>query len=91
MLPRFGQASRLLCQHLVHAGQGRIQKRPSAGAIERAIERAGQATVAAAGGNDPSASLRASFNIIGPVPAFAIRARGRYRWQLFLRGTDSTR
>jgi len=40
---------------------------------------------------DPSASLRAGFNIIGPVPAFAIRARGRYRWQLFLRGTDSTR
>jgi primosomal protein N' (replication factor Y) len=31
------------------------------------------------------------FNIIGPVPAFAIRARGRYRWQLFLRGPDSTR
>jgi len=31
------------------------------------------------------------FNIIGPVPAFAFRARGRYRWQLFLRGPDSTR
>jgi primosomal protein N' (replication factor Y) len=31
------------------------------------------------------------FNIIGPVPAFALRARGRYRWQLFLRGPDSTR
>ena len=31
------------------------------------------------------------FNIIGPVPAFAIRARGRYRWQLFLRGPGSTR
>jgi len=31
------------------------------------------------------------FNIIGPVPAFALRARGRYRWQLFLRGSDSTR
>jgi primosomal protein N' (replication factor Y) len=30
------------------------------------------------------------FNIIGPVPAFAFRARGRYRWQLFLRGPDST-
>ncbi len=30
------------------------------------------------------------FNIIGPVPAFALRARGRYRWQLFLRGLDST-
>jgi primosomal protein N' (replication factor Y) len=31
------------------------------------------------------------FNVIGPVPAFAFRARGRYRWQLFLRGPDSTR
>jgi len=31
------------------------------------------------------------FNIIGPVPAFAFRARGRYRWQLYLRGPDSTR
>jgi primosomal protein N' (replication factor Y) len=31
------------------------------------------------------------FSIIGPVPAFAFRARGRYRWQLFLRGSDSTR
>jgi len=31
------------------------------------------------------------FNIIGPVPAFAFRARGRYRWQLFLRGPDSSR
>lgn len=31
------------------------------------------------------------FNVIGPVPAFALRARGRYRWQLFLRGSDSTR
>ncbi|RLC65025.1 MAG: primosomal protein N' [Chloroflexi bacterium] len=30
-------------------------------------------------------------NIIGPVPAFAFRARGRYRWQLFLRGSDLTR
>jgi primosomal protein N' (replication factor Y) len=28
------------------------------------------------------------FNVIGPVPAFAFRARGRYRWQLFLRGPD---
>ncbi|MGQ9546121.1 MAG: primosomal protein N' [Dehalococcoidia bacterium] len=33
----------------------------------------------------------ATENIIGPVPAFAFRARGRYRWQLFLRGPDSTR
>ena len=31
------------------------------------------------------------FSIIGPVPAFAFRARGRYRWQLLLRGPDSTR
>jgi primosomal protein N' (replication factor Y) len=31
------------------------------------------------------------FNIIGPVPAFAFRTRGRYRWQLFLRGPDPTR
>jgi primosomal protein N' (replication factor Y) len=29
-------------------------------------------------------------SVIGPVPAFAFRARGRYRWQLFLRGPDST-
>ncbi|NWF77345.1 MAG: primosomal protein N' [Chloroflexi bacterium] len=32
-----------------------------------------------------------NFNVIGPVPAFALRARGRYRWQLFLRGPESTR
>jgi primosomal protein N' (replication factor Y) len=31
------------------------------------------------------------FNMIGPVPTFAFRSRGRYRWQLFLRGPDSTR
>jgi len=31
------------------------------------------------------------FNVIGPVPTFAFRARGRYRWQLFLRGPDSNR
>jgi primosomal protein N' (replication factor Y) len=30
-------------------------------------------------------------SVIGPVPTFAFRARGRYRWQLFLRGLDSTR
>lgn len=24
--------------------------------------------------------------VIGPIPAFAFRARGRYRWQMFLRG-----
>jgi len=32
-----------------------------------------------------------NFSVIGPVPTFAFRARGRYRWQLFLRGPDSTR
>ncbi|MFP3880118.1 MAG: primosomal protein N' [Dehalococcoidia bacterium] len=31
------------------------------------------------------------FSLIGPVPAFALRARGRYRWQLFLRGPNPTR
>jgi primosomal protein N' (replication factor Y) len=31
------------------------------------------------------------FSVIGPVPTFAFRARGRYRWQLFLRGPDSIR
>jgi primosomal protein N' (replication factor Y) len=30
-------------------------------------------------------------NVIGPVPTFAFRARGKYRWQLFLRGPDSSR
>ncbi|HXZ94935.1 MAG TPA: primosomal protein N', partial [Dehalococcoidia bacterium] len=30
-------------------------------------------------------------SIIGPVPTFAFRARGMYRWQLFLRGPDPTR
>jgi len=29
-------------------------------------------------------------SIVGPVPAFAFRARGKYRWQLFLRGPDPT-
>jgi primosomal protein N' (replication factor Y) len=33
----------------------------------------------------------ADFNVIGPVPTFAFRVRGRYRWQLFLRGPDSVR
>ncbi len=32
-----------------------------------------------------------NFSVIGPVPAFAFRARGRYRWQLFIRGPDPTR
>jgi len=31
------------------------------------------------------------FSVIGPVPAFAFRARGMYRWQLFLRGPDFIR
>jgi len=30
----------------------------------------------------------AGLNLIGPVPAFAVRLRGRYRWQLILRGSD---
>ncbi|MFU8796635.1 MAG: primosomal protein N' [Dehalococcoidia bacterium] len=30
----------------------------------------------------------ADFSVIGPVPAFALRTRGRYRWQLFLRSPD---
>lgn len=30
-------------------------------------------------------------SIIGPVPAFAFRVRGRYRWQLFLRSSDPVR
>ena len=29
-----------------------------------------------------------NLSLIGPVPAFASRVRGRYRWQLFLRGLD---
>jgi primosomal protein N' (replication factor Y) len=33
----------------------------------------------------------ADFSIIGPVPTFAFRARGKYRWQLFLRGPASSR
>ena len=32
-----------------------------------------------------------NFNTIGPVPTFAVRARGRYSWQLFLRGSDPAR
>jgi len=32
----------------------------------------------------------ADFSIIGPVPTFAFRARSKYRWQLFLRGPDSS-
>ena len=33
----------------------------------------------------------ADLSIIGPVPTFAFRARGKYRWQLFLRGAESLR
>ena len=29
-----------------------------------------------------------NLSLIGPVPAFASRVRGKYRWQLFLRGFD---
>jgi len=32
----------------------------------------------------------AGLNLIGPVPAFAARLRGRYRWQLILRGSNPT-
>jgi primosomal protein N' (replication factor Y) len=38
-----------------------------------------------------SGKLMADFTVIGPVPTFAFRARGKYRWQLFLRGPDSSR
>jgi primosomal protein N' (replication factor Y) len=31
------------------------------------------------------------FDLIGPVPAFASRARGRYQWQLFLRDPNPNR
>jgi primosomal protein N' (replication factor Y) len=27
-------------------------------------------------------------SLIGPTPAFASRVRGRYRWQIILRGRD---
>jgi len=30
-------------------------------------------------------------SVIGPVPAFASRVRGKYRWQLFLRSSDPSR
>ncbi len=30
----------------------------------------------------------ADLSLIGPVPAFASRVRGRYRWQIILRGSD---
>lgn len=29
-----------------------------------------------------------NLSLIGPIPAFAARVRGRYRWQLILRGSD---
>jgi len=31
-----------------------------------------------------------SVTVIGPAPAFVARARGRYRWQLILKGNNST-
>jgi primosomal protein N' (replication factor Y) len=33
----------------------------------------------------------ADLDIIGPVPCFITRVRGRYRWQIILRGPDPTR
>ncbi len=33
----------------------------------------------------------ANLDIIGPVPCFVARIRGRYRWQIILRGPDPTR
>ena len=33
----------------------------------------------------------ADLSLIGPVPAFASRVRGRYRWQIILRGSDPAR
>ena len=30
----------------------------------------------------------ADLSLIGPAPAFIHRLRGRFRWQLFLRGTE---
>jgi len=30
-------------------------------------------------------------DLIGPAPAFIVRVRGRYRWQLLLRGFDPAR
>ncbi|MGB5926255.1 MAG: primosomal protein N' [Dehalococcoidia bacterium] len=39
---------------------------------------------------EKSSKRMTDFNVIGPVPTFAFRARGRYRWQLFLRGPDSS-
>jgi len=29
-----------------------------------------------------------NLSLIGPVPAFAARVRGRYRWQIILRGGE---
>jgi len=40
---------------------------------------------------EKSRERMADFNVIGPVPTFAFRSRGKYRWQLFLRGPDSSR
>jgi primosomal protein N' (replication factor Y) len=38
--------------------------------------------------NESSARGVGGFNIIGPAPAFIHRLRGRYRWQLVIRGKD---
>jgi primosomal protein N' (replication factor Y) len=39
--------------------------------------------------NEKARESIVDLNTIGPVPTFAFRARGKYRWQLFLRGSDS--
>lgn len=28
------------------------------------------------------------WNLIGPIPAFASRVRGKYRWQIIIRGSN---
>jgi primosomal protein N' (replication factor Y) len=79
--PPFSQLVRLVYSHTNEHSCRREAER-----VHRLIleEKAGEGMI------DPWASLRAGFNVIGPVPAFAFRAKGRYRWQLFLRGPDST-
>jgi primosomal protein N' (replication factor Y) len=79
--PPFSQLVRLVYSHTNEDSCRREAERVYRSILE---ERAGEGMI------DPAASLRAGFNIIGPVPAFAFRARGRYRWQLFLRGPYST-
>ena len=89
--PPFSQLIRLVYSH---TNEGLCRREVEK--VYRLIldEKARPARRGLAGGEDiidPSASLRASFSVIGPVPAFAFRARGRYRWQLFLRGPDPAR